>query len=568
MELQRYGLVFVGFLIIALVLAAPVSAARSHPAGPFNLTMAPAPAPSGSHTLDGSSRAMFDAAVAGDMSVLAPSPALTVFESIGPGDSLQDAIDAAPDGSTIYLDPGTYYEHDLVVNKVIRICANETLGGTRANTIIDARGEGRIFTVESGDLLFLDNLTLQNGLGSGNGGAISTTGGDIVVMFTTITNCSATGDGGAVYSHGGAVFVLYSAISRCSVTGSSDGGAIYSEDDMVLVGYTTFSDCSAPGGWGGAIEADSHLVVGFSTFTRCSAIDGGALDFYEDGAIVFASTFTDCTATRHGGAIWYLDGGSLELVSSTFTRCSAAENGGAIAARGDTLLEDVTFSGCTATGYGGAVYIFGGSVTTDSSLFTGCTATLGGGAIAALPTVLTITSSSFERCSAGADGGGAILSFATTTVHFSRFYQNTATGSGTAIRFVSGTIDANNNWWGTNSGPGTSFYGPSAAVASWLVLGITADPASITLPQTSYIRTNLTYNSDGTNTAIGGIYLPDSIPNAYAVISGPGIVAPETTGTINSAARTTYITLQPGTTTIAGTVDGQTVYITLNVDQG
>ena len=173
------------------------------------------------------------------------------------------------------------------------------------------------------------------------------------------------------------------------------------------------------------------------------------------------------------------------------------------------MIDAVTFTGCTATIYGGAIFISGGG-TADviSSSFTGCSAASGGGAIAALPVALTITSSSFERCSAGTDGGGAILSFATTNVHFSRFYQNIATGSGTTMRFVSGTIDANNNWWGTNSGPGTSFFGPSAAVASWLVLGITADPSSITLPQTSYIRTNLTYNSDGTNTAGGGIYLP------------------------------------------------------------
>ena len=572
MELQRYDLIFVGFLIIALVLAAPVSAARTHPAGPFNLTMAPAPSPSGSHAMDASTRAMFDTAVSGDMSVMAPPPALTAFDSIGPGDSLQAAIDAAPDGSIIYLDPGTYFEHDLVVNKDIMIRANETLGGTRANTVIDARGEGRIFTVGNGHEFYLDNLTLQNGFVSGNGGAISTTGFILYIVSTTITNCTATGHGGAVYTFNGMTVVAFSTISRCSATGTapgSAGGAIYSAQGVLITGYSTFTDCSAPSSWGGAIESDSFLGVISSTFTRCSAVDGGALDFYQDGAIVLDSTFTGCTATRNGGAIWYLEGGTLDMVSSRFTGCSAAEVGGAIAAYGDTMIDAVTFTGCTATIYGGAIFISGGG-TADviSSSFTGCSAASGGGAIAALPVALTITSSSFERCSAGTDGGGAILSFATTNVHFSRFYQNIATGSGTTMRFVSGTIDANNNWWGTNSGPGTSFFGPSAAVASWLVLGITADPSSITLPQTSYIRTNLTYNSDGTNTAGGGIYLPDAIPNAYAVASGPGIVAPVSAGSVSGGAQTTYVTLQSGTTTIGGTVDGQTVYIILNVDQG
>jgi len=595
----RKGLVFVVLLITALVLAAPVSAAHAHPApGSFNLTTAPGPSasPSGPHAMDAATRAAFDAAAAGDMSALAPAP--TAFDSIGPGDSLQAAIDAAPDGSTLYLDPGIYYEHDLVVNKDLFIQANETLGGTPANTIIDARGEGRIFTVGSNQLLYLDNLTLRNGFVSGNGGAISTTEGDILIVSSVITNCSATGYGGAVYSYDGITVIGWSAISRCTVTGPTDysaGGAVYSDHGVVGIISSSFSDCSAPNGWGGAIESDSRLLVISSTFTRCFALDGGALDFYDEGATVYGSTFTDCTATRDGGALWYLDGGGLEMVASTFTRCSAAEDGGAIAADGDTLLESVTFTGCsagadggaiyswsgdlsytsvtftgcTATGYGGAIFISdGGTADVTSSSFTGCSAASGGGAIAVLPAVLTITSSSFERCSAGSDGGGAILSFATTSVHFSGFYQNTATGSGTAIRFVSGTIDANNNWWGTNSGPGTSFHGPAAAVASWLVLGITADPSSVTVPQTSYIRTNLTYNSDGTNTAGGGIYLPDAIPNAYAVVSGPGNVAPASAGSVSGGAQTTFITLQPGTTTIGGTVDGQTVYITLNVAQG
>ena len=564
MELQRYGLVFVGVLIIALVLAAPVSAARAHPAGSFNLTTVPDPAPYGTPAMDVSSRAMFDAAVAGDMSALAPPPVPTAFDSIGPGDSLQDAIDAAPDGSTIYLDPGTYYEHDLVVNKVIMIQANQSLGGTRANTIIDARGEGRIFTVESGDLLFLDNLTLQNGLGSGNGGAISTTGGDIVIIYTTITNCSATGDGGAIYSHGGAVFVLYSAVSRCSVTGSGAGGAIYSEDGMVLVGYSTVSGCSAPGGWGGAIEADSPLIVGFSTFTRCSALDGGALHFYEDGAMVFDTTFTDCTAAGNGGAIWFLDGGSAGISGSSFTRCSAAEDGGAIAGNGDLVIESSTFSVCSAGGDGGAIFTRpAGALTATSSSFTGCSAAGEGGAVYSRSS-LSIISSNLTGNTAPR-GGAVSMPGSTGTISFSRFYQNTA-DHGPAIS-VMGDVNAENNWWGTNDGPAGQIQGWYHATP-WLVLGITADPASITLPQTSSIRTNLTHNSDGTNTAGGGIFVPDAITNTYAVTSGPGIVAPVSTGTRNGAAQTTYITLKPGTTTIAGTVDGQTVYINLNVDQG
>jgi len=623
----RKGLVFAVLLIAALVLAATVSAAHPHPApGTFNLTTAPAPAPVPTstavpHTMDAATRATYDALVAGDMSALAPPS--TVFESVHPGQSLQDAIDAAAPGSTIYLDPGIYYEHDLFVDKTIHIKANETLGGTSANTIIDARSEGRIFTVAGGfSALRLENLTLRNGFVDGDGGAVSAPDGIIILVSSTITNCSATGYGGALSSSGMAVVVYKSTFSRCSATGPEDysaGGAIFSEGLLLFIDNSTFTDCSAPDGWGGAVESDSvFFEVMSSTFTRCSAIDGGALDFYDYGATIIESTFTDCTAARDGGAMWYLEGGYTHIVGSSFTRCLAAVYGGAIAGDGDLTVESSTFTGCSTDGVGGAIFTErAGTFIVTSSTFTGCSADAMGGAIAAFNDVsaasvtfsgcsagiaggavllffgsgdfvnstftgcttsgfggavvaarldtLTITSSTITGCSA-VDGGAIWSSHGTNEIHFCRIYGNTASGTGPAIN-TTVPVDATQNWWGTNSDPAALVNGP-VTYDPWLVLGITADPASITVPQTSYIRTNLTYNSDGTNTAGGGIYLPNAIPNAYAVISGPGAVSPVSAGSASGGAQTTFITLQPGTTTIAGTVDGQTVYITLDVAQG
>ncbi|MDD1682411.1 MAG: PGF-pre-PGF domain-containing protein [Methanoregula sp.] len=586
----RKGLFLAALLIAALVLAAPVSA-RPHPAGPFNLTIVPGPASSGTPVLDGSYQAVFDAAVNGDMSV--QEPVLSALASIGPGDSLQAAIDAAAPGSVIDLDPGIYYEHDLVVTKPIIIRANQTLGGNPANTTIDARGLGRIFTVENGNTLVIENLTLQNGLVSGNGSAVSSMGGDIAIISSTISNCSATGSGGAIYSYDGMTLILSSTFSHCSATGSDDadaGGAIFSSEGLVLIASSIFTDCSAPETWGGAIESDSFLIVVSSAFTRCSAFDGGALDFYENGALVINSTFTDCTATGNGGAIWYLNGGTLDLFSSSFSGCSAVFVGGAIASAGDITLESDTFTDCMAGLEGGAIFIFNGNLTATSVTFSGCSAVFSGGAISALissaditnstftgcladsqggaiayasESNLTVTSSTFTGCSA-ADSGGAIFSFAPSVIRFSRFFQNTA-ASGPAV-YLEPENDAANNWWGSNAEPAGSV---NAAVnyTPWLVLGITAAPSSITTAQTSTIRTNLTFTSSGYNTSGGGVYVPANITNTFAVMAGSGSVSPLTSGTVNGVAGTTFMPTGTGTGNISATVDDQTVYITLSVTQ-
>jgi hypothetical protein len=613
MDVQRYGLVFVGLLIFALVLAVPVSGASNtfnHDNLILNLTGSPGVENTtliqhvmAGHT-SGSSHTQAPTGASAPPPVTVPD--LAVFDTIGPGDSIQAAVDAAADGETIYLDPGTYFEHDITISKNITIRSNTSAGGNRDNTIIDAEEAGRIFNVTGAHTLAIDSLTLQNGsvvsagMSSVEGGAIFAEDYDstLIITSTRFSDCSVTGTleagGGAISTYGildvtsssfegcsvtgpvvygGAIFsgtvttITSSSFEHCSVTGTmlGLGGAVAGAGSLAS---STFTDCSVQGGFAGAggavYGADS---ITFSTFTGCSATGGsmGLGGAVFDAYSITGSSFVNCSATMEGGAIYAADA----VIASTFESCHA-NDGGAISYPPGIIdtIDSSTFTGCTATEYGGAIFIDGSPVTIDTSSFTGCIATLGGGAIAVRPSALTITSSSFERCSAGSDGGGAILSFATTNVHFSRFYQNTATGSGTAIRFVSGTIDANNNWWGTNSGPGTAFHGPPAAVASWLVLGITADPSSITLPQISSIRTNLTYNSDGTNTAGGGVFVPNAIPNGYAVVSGPGIVAPVSAGSASGGAQTTYGTLQSGTPTIAGTVDGQTVYITLNVAQG
>ena len=98
MSLKRHGLIFAGFLIVALALiVAPVSAA-----------------------------------------------VITINNDTG---ALAAAIGAASTGDTIILNPGTYFEHGITIPTNITIEANTTYGGSPANTIIDAQSLGGIFTV-------------------------------------------------------------------------------------------------------------------------------------------------------------------------------------------------------------------------------------------------------------------------------------------------------------------------------------------------------------------------------------------------------------------------------------
>jgi hypothetical protein len=97
------------------------------------------------------------------------------------------------------------------------------------------------------------------------------------------------------------------------------------------------------------------------------------------------------------------------------------------------------------------------------------------------------------------------------------------------------------------------------------VLGINATPSSVNAAQPSAIRANLTFNSAGTDTSGGGIFVPADITNTFAVVTGSGSVSPLTAGTANGVAQTVFTPAGTGATNISATADGQTVYIGIPV---
>jgi len=162
----------------------------------------------------------------------------------------------------------------------------------------------------------------------------------------------------------------------------------------------------------------------------------------------------------------------------------------------------------------------------------------------------------------GFQGGGIrllIASGATTTAlataNFNRIVGNAlGLGNGTAA-----TVDATNNWWGSNAGPG----GPGSDTVSglvtfnpWLVLQLTASPTSVQTGGKASVVASLTTNSSGMNTSAPG-RVQDGIPVSFATDSGS--LAPST-GVFMAGMATSQLTVgaTPGTVTVSATVDNQT----------
>jgi PKD repeat protein len=130
---------------------------------------------------------------------------------------------------------------------------------------------------------------------------------------------------------------------------------------------------------------------------------------------------------------------------------------------------------------------------------------------------------------------------------------------------ITGSIDARNNWWGSNSIL-SSRVTDGVTYSPNLVLTVTATPPAIGKSKSSLIEANLTVDSAGSwHDPVYG-HVPDGIPVTFAVTSGPGLVSPGSAVTADGVAQTTFTSSAIGTATVTATVDEQQAPVSILVD--
>ena len=283
---------------------------------------------------------------------------------------------------------------------------------------------------------------------------------------------------------------------------------------------------------GGAIYNAGNLTETNSTYNNNNAYYGGAI--YNDGIINSNNnTYNNNTAAEKGGAIY--NAGNLTETNSTYNNNSGRDiGGGAIDNHWEGTLTETnsTFIGNTAShGIGGAI-LNEGILTVNGSIFTNNTARNGGGAIY---------------------NGGS-----TAEVHFNRIVQN----NGIDIYNASGTLNADNNWWGTNfdgQDPVTAGRLYGATVSKWLVLTVNSSPTEINVGGTSTITADLKHNNQGVDTSSQG-FVPDGTTVTFNVLNPDlGSVNPVTASTVNGVTSSIFTSIASGLSNVNVTVDNQTL---------
>lgn len=258
------------------------------------------------------------------------------------------ALGAAVSGDTISILDALHKENGIQIGATA--AQNVTIQGQGATaTVVDGGGVGPIFSVDSGTVT-IQNLTVQNGSDTADGGGI-VNWGTLTLSNCLVTNNSTTSgsNGGGLANLGGVVTIDNCTFS--SNTAASFGGGIAntSSGTLQITSSTLSANHANSGDGGGLVNLSGTVTILNSTISGNGAAIGAGIENFA-ALTIGSSTVASNTATSAGGGIDTSSTGTTTIKNSI-----VGDNGGSdcigtgvMAALGANLDTDGT---CRATNF-------------------------------------------------------------------------------------------------------------------------------------------------------------------------------------------------------------------------
>jgi parallel beta-helix repeat protein len=300
---------------------------------------------------------------------------------VGPGESIQAAINAAADeGDTVEVSAGTYTENLIWNDKSIWL-----IGAGVDVTTINGGGVGSCLVMTNvPDTARVEGFTITNG-NAVYGGGMYNEDSDL-----TITDCAFKDNLSeeGVLSIGGGMYNSYSSptITNCTFTGNTllygRGAGMHNDYSSPTVTACTFSDNTASGAGGGMDNSYSSPIVTNCTFTGNKALGnggGGMCSSYGSNPTVTNCTFSDNSSGFSGGGMLNISSSATVTVTNCIFSGNSAVSGGGM----DNSYSNSTITGCTFIGnsasWGGGMCNRWGSPTVTNCTFSGNSTSWRGG---------------------------------------------------------------------------------------------------------------------------------------------------------------------------------------------
>ena len=242
-----------------------------------------------------------------------PAAALQLGAIHVPADypTIQAAINAAANGDTIQVAPGTYVENLSFLGKAIRLFSDQ---GSEV-TVIDGNQAGPVvsFTSGEGPQSVLRGFTLRNGKAGVSpalrGGGIRIENSSPTIIGNVITGNTAGDGGGGISSSFGSPLIQENVITNNGQIPGWSGGV---------------------GGGGVAIGGASSAQLLKNTISGNSwSASGGGVTLFAAGTPSLQNNFiTNNTAYSQGGGVWIVNYSDASIVQNIIVGNSASTGGG------------------------------------------------------------------------------------------------------------------------------------------------------------------------------------------------------------------------------------------------
>ncbi|MDO5810686.1 MAG: hypothetical protein Q4Q37_06285 [Methanobrevibacter sp.] len=333
---------------------------------------------------------------------------------------IQDSINSAKEGDTIYLDGKEYSgKNTIIVNKTVTI-----VGGSESD-------QDSIATLDANKFLNIMKITADN----------------VVIKGVKFINGNAdvnNGErGGAIWWSGNNGYLTNSLFE--SNHAENTGGAIYLNGKNCRVEYCNFTDNDADLGGAIKLDGDNGSLNNCRFISNYARVSGGIGGNGRD-IIINNSYFENNHADEWGGAVDFNNNVILSnsyFVKNSASRCSAVVVGD------DSNVKNCTFINNSANGWG-TLNMYGKDCVVNNCTFKDNSAGEGGAVRWAGKNGL-LTNSSFINNSAN-NGGAFYNSFYIVNLTGNNFTNNSAKELGDILYIGSAnSVISNNNFDNSNS---------------------------------------------------------------------------------------------------------------------
>ncbi|MDR2103836.1 MAG: hypothetical protein LBP42_07025, partial [Treponema sp.] len=257
-----------------------------------------------------------------------------------------------------------------------------TLKGDAGDREVRLSSNGSLFTVESGVMLNVENLTLKgrgNSEGAANDSAlVQVNAGGVLKLKTgaVITgNYNPDNDGGGVNVNENAIFAMEGGEIKGN---TAKGGVGVNVRGTFIIKDGTISGNTATEHGGGGVNVNTGIfTMEGGTISGNTANDGGGVNVHLGTFIMEGGTISGNTATEwDGGGVNVGGNGTFTMKGGTISDNTAAEVGGGVAVGENAAftMEGGTISGNTATQSGGGVNVWKGTFIMKGGMISGNTA--------------------------------------------------------------------------------------------------------------------------------------------------------------------------------------------------